>query len=84
MTYQTVARNYKRNLWSKYEVNIAVQANVITEEEYTKITGDIYSKYIPTDTTDDREFVELIADCVASCDTFPLEPENLGIQTLLL
>ncbi len=51
MTYQTVARNYTRNLWSKYEVNIAVQAGVITEEDYTKITGDVYSKYIPTDTT---------------------------------
>lgn len=51
MTRFTVERNYTRNLWSKYEVNIAVQAGIITEEEYTEITGDVYSKYIPSDST---------------------------------
>ena len=43
MNYNTIKRNYDRGLWSDAMVRLAVRKGVITEEQYTEITGKAYS-----------------------------------------
>ena len=43
MSYEIIKRNYDRGLWTKQMVKLAVVKKVITEEQYTEITGDIYT-----------------------------------------
>lgn len=43
MTYQIIKKNYERKLWGIEMVKIAVKKGVITAEQYTEITGEIYS-----------------------------------------
>lgn len=42
MNFETIKRNYDRNLWSKAMVKIAVKKGVITKGEYWEITGETY------------------------------------------
>lgn len=42
MNYETIKRNYKRKLWSKVMVKMAVRKGVITKEQYKEITGEEY------------------------------------------
>ena len=42
MTYEIIERNYKRGLWTKMMVRIAVRKGVITKEQYKTITGEDY------------------------------------------
>lgn len=42
MTFEMVKKNYDRKLWNKQMVKNAVIKNVITEEQYREITGEIY------------------------------------------
>lgn len=51
MGFEQIKRNYDRKLWSKAQVNIAVQKGVITAAQYETITGDPYSPYIPAGTS---------------------------------
>ena len=46
MNYDTIKRNYDRNLWSKAQVRIAVIKGVITEEQYGEITGENYQEFL--------------------------------------
>lgn len=45
MSYEMVARNFERGLWSLKMVWMAVRKGVITREEYQKLTGKEYSPY---------------------------------------
>ena len=40
MNFETIKKNYDRNLWSKAMVKMAVRKGVITKNEYQTITGD--------------------------------------------
>lgn len=42
MTYEIIKRNYDRGLWNKAMVRVAVVKQVITEAQYTEITGETY------------------------------------------
>lgn len=42
MNFETIKRNYDRNLWSKAMVKTAVKKGVITPEQYREITGEAY------------------------------------------
>ncbi|MHB1154059.1 MAG: XkdX family protein [Eubacteriales bacterium] len=42
MTFEQIKKNYDRKLWNKQMVAKAVLKGVITPEQYTEITGDIY------------------------------------------
>lgn len=42
MTYEIIARNYKRGLWTKMMVRIAVSKGVLTKEQYKTLTGEEY------------------------------------------
>lgn len=43
MTFEMVKRNYDRKLWNAAMVAIAVVKGVITEVQYTEITGEPYA-----------------------------------------
>lgn len=70
MTFGTVQQNFKRKLWSKFEVNMAVKAKVITKEDYTTITGDIYSEYIPESNTLESYKAAKIAESKGLLESF--------------
>ena len=42
MNYATVKRNYERGLWSLVMVKMAVRKGLITQTQYTEITGEEY------------------------------------------
>ena len=42
MTFETIKRNYDRQLWNKSMVGLAVKKNVITAEQYQEIVGEAY------------------------------------------
>lgn len=42
MNFETIKRNYDRNLWSKAQVRVAVKKGVITPAQYKEITGEKY------------------------------------------
>jgi hypothetical protein len=42
MNFDTIKKNYERGLWTKAMVKMAVRKGVITKEEFTLITGEIY------------------------------------------
>jgi hypothetical protein len=42
MTYEIIKQNYDRGLWNKKMVAISVKKGIITSEQYTEITGEIY------------------------------------------
>ena len=42
MNFDTIKRNFDRNLWSEQMVKMAVRKGVITKEQYTEITGKEY------------------------------------------
>ena len=42
MSFEIIAQNYHRKLWSKTMVGMAVQKGVITQEQYKEITGEDY------------------------------------------
>lgn len=43
MNFETVKRNYDRHLWTKQMVKMAVRKGIITKEQYTEITGEVYA-----------------------------------------
>lgn len=43
MTYEIIKKNFDRKLWNKQMVKIAVVKGVITETQYTEITGESYT-----------------------------------------
>ena len=43
MSFEKVKYNYEAGLWSKPMVKMAVRKGVITKEQYTTITGDVYN-----------------------------------------
>lgn len=42
MNFERVKYYFKAGLWSKSMVKMAVKKGVITKEQYTEITGDLY------------------------------------------
>ena len=42
MNFQAIKRNYDRGLWSAAMVKMAVKKGVITQKQYTEITGKAY------------------------------------------
>lgn len=42
MNYTTIKSNYKKGLWTKAMVKIAVKKGIITKEQYKEITNDEY------------------------------------------
>ena len=42
MNYETVKKNYERELWSVAMVRVAVRKGVITKEQFKEITGKDY------------------------------------------
>lgn len=43
MNFETIKRNFERNLWSKAMVKMCVGKGVITKEQYQEITGEEYA-----------------------------------------
>lgn len=43
MIYEKVKYNYEAGLWSKPMVKMAVRKGIITKEQYTEITGEVYN-----------------------------------------
>lgn len=43
MNFETIKKNYDRGLWSAAMVKVAVRKGIITREQYTRITGKVYS-----------------------------------------
>ena len=43
MNFETIKRNYKRKLWNKKMVKMAVRKGVITKAQYEEITGELYA-----------------------------------------
>lgn len=43
MNFETVKYNYKKNLWTKEMVKIAVKKGVITKAQYLEITNEPYN-----------------------------------------
>ena len=43
MNFATVKRNYERGLWSIAMVKMAVRKGIITKDQYTEITGEVYA-----------------------------------------
>jgi hypothetical protein len=39
MNYDIIKSNYKRGLWSKEMVKVAVKKNIITQEQFKEITA---------------------------------------------
>ena len=44
MKYATIKKNYDRGRWTKAMVKMAVRKGIITADQYTEITGDVYKK----------------------------------------
>lgn len=44
MNFNRIKKNYDNELWTKNMVKTAVKKGVITEAQYTMITGEIYEK----------------------------------------
>lgn len=44
MNFERIKKNYDNQLWTKDMVKTAVEKGVITEIQYTIITGDIYEE----------------------------------------
>lgn len=44
MNYAIIKKNYDRGLWTKAMVKMAVRKGIITADQYTEITGDVYKK----------------------------------------
>lgn len=42
MDFATVKKNYEKGLWNITLVKMAVRKGIITEEQYTEITGFVY------------------------------------------
>lgn len=42
MNYEMIKKNYDRGLWTKAMVRMAVRKGLISEEQYTEITGQAY------------------------------------------
>lgn len=42
MNFETIKKNFDKGLWNKTMVKMAVRKGVITKEQYTEITGDLY------------------------------------------
>ena len=42
MSFEKVKYNYDAGLWSKPMVKMAVKKGIITKEQYTEITGELY------------------------------------------
>lgn len=42
MNFKTIKSNYDKGLWSKSMVRMAVRKGVITDEQFTEITGEQY------------------------------------------
>ena len=42
MSYERVKYYYEAGLWNKAMVKMAVKKGVITKEQYTEITGEVY------------------------------------------
>ena len=55
MNFETIKKNYDRNLWSKAMVKMAVRKGVITKNEYQTITGDEYTRKLSSITTDELD-----------------------------
>jgi uncharacterized XkdX family phage protein len=43
MNFETVKKNYNKGLWTKTMVKTAVRKGIITKEQYTEITGEVYA-----------------------------------------
>ena len=43
MNFETVKKNYDKGLWNKTMVKTAVRKGIITKEQYTEITGEVYA-----------------------------------------
>ena len=43
MNFETIKRNYKKHLWNKKMVKMAVRKGVITKAQYEEITGELYA-----------------------------------------
>lgn len=41
--FEIIKKNYKRGLWTKQMVKIAVKKGAITAEQYEEITEEVYS-----------------------------------------
>ena len=55
MNFETIKKNYDRNLWSKAMVKMDVRKGVITKNEYQTITGDEYTGKLSSITTDELD-----------------------------
>lgn len=55
MNFETIKKNYDRNLWSKAMVKMAVRKGVITKNEYQTITGDEYTGKLSSIATDELD-----------------------------
>ena len=42
MNFATIKKNYDRGLWSVAMVKMAVRKGIITKDQFTVITGQIY------------------------------------------
>ena len=42
MTYETILKNYKRGLWNKKMVAMAVRKGIISAAQYEEMTGEVY------------------------------------------
>lgn len=42
MNFETIKKNFDKGLWNKQMVKMAVKKGVITKEQFTEITGDLY------------------------------------------
>ncbi len=43
MNFETIKKNFDKGLWNKQMVKMAVKKGVITKEQFTEITGDLYA-----------------------------------------
>lgn len=43
MSYERVKYYFEAGLWSKQMVKMAVRKGIITKEQYTEITGEVYA-----------------------------------------
>lgn len=42
MSYETIKSNYEKGLWNEIMVKMAVKKGIITEKQFTEITGKLY------------------------------------------
>ena len=43
MNFETIRKNYEKELWSKSMVKVAVRKGIITKEQYEEITSEVYA-----------------------------------------